>query len=128
MRTFRGPRVDATIFGMTTLFALALGSDSGAEATERFQTTPAPAVAVTNGAGAYVGVWLTTDDKVRLDVSADGTYERSIAGRKRSARGVYRVSGTSLLLIDESGIRTTVTSADGALEMAGYRLEKDLIG
>jgi putative ligand-binding protein with streptavidin-like fold len=129
MRTFCGPRVDATIFGMATLLALALGGrDDSPETTERFQTEPAPAVAVTNGATAYVGVWLTVDDQVRLDVSADGTYERSIVGRKQSARGLYRVAGSSLLLVDESGIRTTVTSVNGGLEMAGYHLEKDLIG
>jgi hypothetical protein len=83
-----------------------------------------PAVTVANGAGAYVGVWLSADDTVRLDISADGTYERSIVGRRRSARGMYRVDGTSLRLVDESGIRTTVTSSNGGLEMAGYQLEK----
>jgi hypothetical protein len=39
---------------------------------------------------------------VRLDVSADGTYARSVVGRKQAACGNYRVQGTSLLLVDES--------------------------
>jgi hypothetical protein len=125
MRTFRGPRIDATILGTACLLALAMGSRGGtAEATDRFQTVPAPAVAKPAGADAYVGVWLSADDLVRLDVSADGTYERSIVGRKQSARGLYRIAGTSLLLVDETGIRTTVTSSHGGLEMAGYQLTR----
>lgn len=125
MRTFRRPRVDATILGVTSLLALAVGSHGGtAEATERYQTVPAPIVTVAGGAAAFVGIWLNADDTVRLDVGPDGTYERSIVGRRQTARGGYRVHGTSLLLVDESGLRTTVTSADGRLRMAGYDLAK----
>jgi hypothetical protein len=125
MRTYRGPRIDATILGAASLLALAMcGVGGTAEATGRFQNVQTPAVTVANGAEAYVGVWLSADDTVRLDISADGTYERSIDGRKKSARGMYRVDGTSLRLVDESGIRTTVTSSNGGLEMAGYQLEK----
>ena len=124
MRTFRGPRIDATILGAASLLALAMARGGTAEATERFQTVPPPAVAVRPSVAAFVGIWMSADDTVRLDVSADGTYERSVAGRKESARGTYRVDGTVLLLRDESGIRTTVTSVNGALEMAGHRLEK----
>jgi hypothetical protein len=125
MRNFRGPRIDATILGAASLLALAMGTGSGtAEATQRFQTVSPQEVAVTNGAGQFVGVWLSADDAVRLDIAADGTYERSIVGRKKSARGTYRVDGTALQLRDESGVRTTVTSGNGYVEMAGHRLAK----
>jgi hypothetical protein len=125
MRTYRGPRIDATILGAASLLALAMYTTGGpAEVTGRFQTVPAPAVVVAAGVVAYVGVWLSADDTVRLDVSADGTYERSIVGRKKSARGMYRVHGAALLLVDDSGVRTTVTSSKGGLEMAGYQLAK----
>ena len=125
MRTYRGPRIDATILGAASLLALAMCTAGGtAEATARFQNAPTPAAVVPNGVAAYVGVWLSADDTVRLDVSADGTYERSIVGRRKSARGMYRVQGAALLLVDESGIRTTVSSSKGGLEMAGYQLAK----
>jgi len=125
MRTYRGPRVDATILGAASLLALIVGSAGGATgATERFQVVPTPVVAVSGGAATYVGVWLSADDAVRLDVSTDGTYERSIVGRKQSARGQYRVDGTVLLLVDESGIRTAVTNSPGGIEMAGYQLAR----
>jgi hypothetical protein len=126
MRTYRGPRIDATILGAATVLALALGSSGGeAEATQRFETVPAPAVAVSEkGAEAYVGVWMSADDAVRLDVSADGTYARTVIGRKQAARGLYQLDGTSLQLRDESRVRTTVTKVPGGLEMAGYVLAK----
>jgi hypothetical protein len=125
MRTYRGPRIDATVLGAATLLALAMYTAGGpAEVTGRFQNAQTPAVAVAKGVAAYVGVWLSADDTVRLDLSADGTYERSIVGRKNSARGMYRIQGPALLLVDDSGIRTTVTSSKGGLEMAGYQLAK----
>jgi Agrobacterium tumefaciens protein Atu4866 len=126
MRTYRGPRIDATILGAATVLALALGSSGGeAEATQRFETVPAPAVATSQqGAEAYVGVWMSADDTVRLDISADGTYARTVTGRKQAARGLYQLDGTTLRLRDESGVRTTVTTVPGGLEMAGYVLAK----
>jgi hypothetical protein len=127
MRTYRGPRIDAMILGMATVLALALGRSGGeAEATQRFETVPAPAVAVSEkGAEAYVGVWMSPDDTVRLDVSADGTYARTVTGRTDAARGLYHLAGTTLRLRDESGLRTTVTSLPGGgLEMGGYVLTK----
>jgi hypothetical protein len=125
MRTYRGPRIDATILGAASLLALAVYTAGGTgEVTGRFQNVQTPALAVANDVAAYVGVWLSADDTVRLDVSADGTYERSIVGRRKSARGTYRVQDTALLLVDESGIRTTVTSGKGGLEMAGYQLAR----
>jgi hypothetical protein len=125
MRTNRRPRIDATVLGAASLLALALGSTGGSTpVTERFVTVKAPAVAVANGAGAYVGVWMSADDTVRLDISADSTYERSIIGRKRTARGRYHVHGTSLVLDDESGVRTTVTGTPTGLLMAGYDLSR----
>jgi hypothetical protein len=124
MRPYRGPRIDATILGAVSLIAFAMGSGT-AQATRRFETVAPPAVAVREtGADRFVGVWLSADDTVRLDISADGTYARSIVGRRLPARGTYHVRGTSLLLEDESGIRTTVTGVPGGLEVAGYRLSR----
>ncbi len=124
MRTSRGPRIDSTILGAATVLALALGS-SGGQATQHFETVAEPAVAASQpGAGAYVGVWMSADDTVRLDISTDGTYARSVTGRKQAARGLYQLDGTTLRLRDESGVRTTVTTVPGGLEMAGHVLAR----
>ena len=121
MRHHRGPRVDTTVLGAATLLALAMGN--GTDATEHFELVPPPAVVTDDpGAARLAGVWLSADGTVRLALDADGTYERSIAGRKKPAHGTYRVNGTFVLLRDDSGLRTTVTAFDDSLEMAGHRL------
>src|SRR4051794_7061702 len=124
MRNLRRQRIDATVLGAATILALAMGGGPQSTVpTERFETAEPPAVATSEaGAQRFVGVWMSEDDTVRLDVAADGSYERSVAGRRESARGVYHTSGTALLLCDEGGVGTTVTIGDGWLEMAGYRM------
>jgi hypothetical protein len=126
MPTLRSRGFDATILGAASLLALAMGgSPEATPATERFETASPPAASAEQGGAArFFGVWMNADNTVRLDVASDGSFERSIVGRKRSARGVYMVSGTRLLLRDESGVRTTVTSGPGYLEMAGYQLAR----
>jgi hypothetical protein len=127
MRTSRRPRIDATILGAASILAIAMGGSGATETvpTERFETAQPPAVAVQkDGAAQFVGVWMTDDNKVRLDIAADGSFERGIVGRKKSARGTYLVSGTRLLLRDESGVRTTVSFGDGHAVMAGYELAR----
>lgn len=117
MRIRRGPRADTTILGAATLLALAMGSGS---AVTEFEIAHPPAA---TAAGAdYAGVWMSADDAVRLDLSDDGTYARSVAGRKQVALGTYDVDGARLQLRDSDGLRTTVTSFDDTLEMAGHRL------
>jgi hypothetical protein len=123
MRTYRGPRIGATVLGAASLFALAMGS-SGTTPTRHLQFAPAPKVAAKTGAAAFAGVWLSADDAVRLDLSADLTYERSIVGRRATAIGTYTISGDTLLLHDSSGLRTTATSVADRLEMAGYQLSR----
>jgi hypothetical protein len=81
---------------------------------------PAPAQIKTS---APVGVWLSDDGTVRLDIFDDGTYDGQVAGRKRHAHGTYHIDGSMMTLSDDSGLYTPVTLREGELEMAGYRLE-----
>ena len=71
---------------------------------------------------APVGVWLSADRTVRLDIFSDGTYDGQVAGRKRHAHGTYHIDGSVMTLSDDTGLYTPVTVANGELEMAGYRL------
>jgi hypothetical protein len=123
MRSHRGPRIDATILGAASLLALALAG-AGPAPTRHIRTAPAEAAVVKDGAAAYAGVWMSADDAVRLDLSADLTYARSIVGRTATAVGTYSIDGAGLLLRDSSGLRTTVTTVGDDLEMAGYRLSR----
>jgi putative ligand-binding protein with streptavidin-like fold len=126
MRIHRGPGVDATILGAATLFALALGNGNNLMgAPERYDFV-APRAAVTEDVSttALVGTWRSPDAAVHLDLYADGDYDRGIVGRTSISHGSYVADGPNLVLCDDSGLRTTVIVADGALEMAGHRLRK----
>jgi hypothetical protein len=123
MRSHRGPRIDATILGAASLLALALAG-AGSTPTRHIRTAPAEAAVVKDGAAAYAGVWMSADDAVRLDLSADLTYARSIVGRRATAVGTYSIDRAGLLLRDSSGLRTAVTPVGDDLEMAGYRLSR----
>jgi hypothetical protein len=71
---------------------------------------------------APVGIWLSEDGTVRLDIRDDGTYDGQVAGRKRHAHGTYYIDGSTMTLSDDSGLHTPVALIEGELEMAGYRL------
>jgi hypothetical protein len=126
MRILRDFSVDTTVLGTTvlgttvlgtsSLLALVMGGDS-------FPVTAPPGhrpAAVADR--APVGQWRSADGVVRLEIKTDGTYAGAVAGRKRAARGTYRVDGTTMTLRDDTGLRTPVTLYDGELEMAGHRL------
>jgi hypothetical protein len=109
--------LDTTVLGAASLLALALGTDP----------------AVTEGAARPdlpiktlppVGVWRTADGAVSLNIRTDGTYAGKVAGRRRAAHGTYALEGGRMTLSDDSGLRTPVVLIDGALEMAGHRLDR----
>ncbi|WP_308285695.1 Atu4866 domain-containing protein [Actinoplanes hulinensis] len=109
-------RVDFTVLDATSLLAIALGGSPGPYSGSG---GPRPPLAVSD---AVVGSWHSADGVVRLSLRTDGTYAGEVAGRRRPARGTYRIEGGSVLLRDDSGLQTAVAVQDGELEMAGHRL------
>ncbi|MEV6347033.1 Atu4866 domain-containing protein [Actinoplanes sp. NPDC051851] len=112
-------RVDTTVLDATALLAIAMGGHDTAGA---LAAECRPRV-VTDA--AVVGGWRSPDGVVRLSLRTDGTYAGAVAGRRRPARGTYRVEGASIVLHDESGLPTPVVVYEGELEMAGHRLLPD---
>ncbi|WP_199516965.1 hypothetical protein [Nucisporomicrobium flavum] len=112
----RDIRVDTTIFGTASLLALALGGAEDALRPEPERPDGPPE--------GFTGLWRNADGTVRLCLAADWSYEGSVAGRRRSAKGTYRREGSLLELSDESGLRTPVVVAEYGLEMAGHQLYK----
>ena len=108
------PRVDTTIFGTSALLTLAFGGS----ATPVQITMPRPE----GPPDGHVGFWRNEDGSVRLCLAEDWSFEGHIEGRRRPAKGTYHPYGEGLVLRDESGLRTPITVADDALEMAGHRL------
>jgi hypothetical protein len=107
-------RVDTTVLDATALLALAMGGRPTAGSVGH---TPARI-----NPSAPVGVWLSADGTVRLDIKTDGTYAGQVAGRKRRAHGTYHLDGATMTLRDDSGLATPVTLHHGELQMAGHRL------
>lgn len=116
MTTSCEPRVDFTVLDAAALLAIAMGGAADPAA----RRAAGPPVVVTGA--AVVGAWRSADGVVELRLHADGTFAGEVAGRRRTARGTYDVSGAALVLRDDSGLATAVTVHDGELEMAGHRL------
>jgi hypothetical protein len=108
--------VDLTVLDAASMLAIAMGGagDAGTGASIARPRTAAGA--------AVVGAWRSPDGAVKLQLRGDGTYAGEVAGRRRPARGTYRVEGESVVLRDDSGLHTPVQVHDGELEMAGHRL------
>ncbi|GAA2619152.1 Atu4866 domain-containing protein [Paractinoplanes durhamensis] len=107
------PTADATVLDASALLALVMGGSAG-------EPGPKPAAP---SATAPVGLWLSADGTVRLDIRTDGTYDAQVAGRRQRARGTYHIDGGLMTLSDRhSGLCTAVSLYDGELEMAGHRL------
>ncbi|WP_250002330.1 Atu4866 domain-containing protein [Actinoplanes sp. M2I2] len=108
--------MDTAVLDAAALFAIAMG---GQVAEQSDNPGPKPTKVTVS---APVGVWLSADGTVRLDIKTDGTYAGKVAGRKRRASGTYDLAGRTLMLSDDSGLHTPVAVGDGVLEMAGHRL------
>ena len=115
MRATNEISLDTTVLGAASLLALALGTEPAA-------VTGTPRPASSTRTRRPVGVWRTADGAVCLDIKTDGTYAGKVAGRRRAAHGTYDLDGAGMTLSDVSGLRTPVALHDGALEMAGHRL------
>ena len=108
--------VDTAVLDAAALFAIAMGGQVAEQPGTPGHKPPKITVS------APVGVWLSADGTVRLDIKTDGTYAGKVAGRKRPARGTYELAGRTLTLNDDSGLHTPVAVGEGVLEMAGHRL------
>ncbi|MDY7085160.1 MAG: Atu4866 domain-containing protein [Actinomycetota bacterium] len=106
----RYEHVDTTVLDAGALLALAL---AGRAVVPPVDEAPAE---------VPVGAWSSADGAVRLEIKTDGTYAGKVLGRKRPARGTYRLDGGTLTLRDDSGLHTPVRVGRGVLEMAGHRL------
>ena len=58
---------------------------------------------------APLGVWLSEDGTVRLDIRDDGTYDGQVAGRKRHSHGTYHIDGSTMKTAVQK--RTTIKTA-----------------
>jgi hypothetical protein len=121
MRNRRGPRLDTTILGATSLLAIAMGGGTGVGT---LTMAPPPVVATdATEPPAVVGTWRSADGAVNLVLRPDLTYDLTVEGRDRTAHGSYLVNDSDLRLHDDEGLRTPGRiSSDSLIEMAGHEL------
>ncbi|WP_433793144.1 Atu4866 domain-containing protein [Actinoplanes sp. CA-252034] len=108
--------VDLTVLDAASVLAIAMGGAADPYAGSAL-THP---LVITDA--AVIGAWRSPDGAVKLQLRRDGTYAGEVAGRRRQARGTYRLEGESVVLRDDSGLQTPVHVHEGELEMAGHRL------
>lgn len=56
----------------------------------------------------YVGMWMTTDGRIRHELLPDGRYDEARDGRPHAYQGSYRVTGSHIDYVDDTGF-----TADG---------------
>lgn len=63
---------------------------------------------MTQATHPYVGLWVTADGHIRHELLPDGRYDEARGGRTHAYRGSYRVSGSHIDYVDDTGF-----TADG---------------
>jgi hypothetical protein len=102
-----------------SLFAAALlGQTLHAQQTNRTQET--------NGTmnHPYVGLWATSDGRIRHELLPNGRYVEARGARERAYQGRYEVTGNHIDYWDDTGFTADGTFIDGVLHHAGMVLHR----
>ncbi|MBN8943646.1 MAG: Atu4866 domain-containing protein [Rhizobiales bacterium] len=85
------------------------------------QNTPAAPAARSNTTAAepVVGMWVTANGFIRLELLPDGRYDEARGARRSAYRGRYEVRGPRLHFIDDSGFTATGVITGGVLSVGG---------
>ncbi|WP_341715611.1 Atu4866 domain-containing protein [Micromonospora sp. FIMYZ51] len=82
-----------------------------------------PTSPVPTDAGAshpYVGMWVTADGHIRQMLLPDGRYDEARGERESAYTGSYRVVGTRIEYVDDTGFSADGTFDGDVLRHAGY--------
>ncbi|WP_231712608.1 Atu4866 domain-containing protein [Vineibacter terrae] len=63
----------------------------------------------------FVGMWVTADSHIRLELRSDGRYDEARGTRKGAYTGRYTARGNDLHFVDDSGFTATGRLVDGVL-------------
>ncbi|MGL4288708.1 MAG: Atu4866 domain-containing protein [Phreatobacter sp.] len=81
-----------------------------------------PAVSARSGsstAQSVVGMWVTANGFIRLELLANGRYDEARGQRRSAYRGRYELRGPQLHFVDDSGFTATGIITDGVLSVGG---------
>ncbi len=68
----------------------------------------------------YVGMWVTADGHIRQMLLANGRYDEARGERESAYTGSYRISGTRIEYVDDTGFSADGTFDGDVLHHAGY--------
>ncbi|MCZ0733317.1 Atu4866 domain-containing protein [Phreatobacter sp. AB_2022a] len=74
---------------------------------------------------AVVGMWVTANGFIRLELMADGRYDEARGQRRSAYRGRYEVRGPQLVFFDDSGFTATGIVTDGVLRVGGDAFRRE---
>lgn len=72
-----------------------------------------------------VGMWVTANGFIRLELLADGRYDEARGQRRSAYRGRYEMRGPQLIFFDDSGFTATGTVTDGVLRVGGDAFRRE---
>lgn len=72
-----------------------------------------------------VGMWVTSDGHIRLELLPNGRYDEARGERRSAYKGRYVLHGSEIDFLDDSGFSATGTIADGVLTAGPDRFRKE---
>jgi hypothetical protein len=112
---------------MRILSALAAAAITAAIAQPAFAQSAVPSAAETPATSNadVVGMWVTENGFIRLELLPNGRYDEARGDRKSAYKGRYTVQGSALHFVDDSGFTATGTVAGGVLSVGGDSFRKE---
>ncbi len=83
-----------------------------------------PTVGASASVSPYLGMWVDRTGYLHQELTADGRYDETRAGRKHAYRGRFWITGDRIVYLDDQGFWAYGEFLDGVPHHAGYRLEK----
>jgi Agrobacterium tumefaciens protein Atu4866 len=72
-----------------------------------------------------VGLWVTADGHIRQELRADGRYDEARGTRRSAYTGRYKLTGSHLDYVDDTGFTATGDIRDGVLHHEHLILYKE---
>ncbi|MDP9796253.1 hypothetical protein J2S43_004765 [Catenuloplanes nepalensis] len=72
----------------------------------------------------YLGMWVDTTGYIEQELTADGRYDETRAGRRHAYRGAFRIDGDRIVYRDDQGFWAYGRFSGGLLHHAGYTFER----
>jgi len=85
----------------------------------------APAYGETMTDPSILGMWVSPDGHIRLELLPNGRYDEARGNRKSAYKGRYTVDGTKLEFFDDSGFTASGKIEDGVLSAGPDRFRKE---